>query len=75
MAESSGWDETLVNTKVTYHIEIEGKLILVRNVPARVNIETGERTFSPDTVERLQRLVRSRRRPAFIVETPVYEYA
>jgi len=75
MAESSGWDETLVNTKVTYHIEIEGKLILVRNVPARVNIETGERTFSPDTVERLQRLVRSRRPPASIVETPVYEYA
>jgi len=75
MTETTGWDETLVNTTVTYHIEIGGKLILVRNVPARVNIETGERTFSPDTVEHLQRLVRSRQRPASIVETPVYDYA
>ncbi len=75
MIEQSRWDETIVDANVTYHLEIEGKLILVRNVPARVNIETGERMFSPETVEHLQKLVRSRRRPVQTVETPVFDYA
>lgn len=75
MIEQSRWDETFVDANVTYHLEIEGKLILVRNVPARVNVETGERMFSPETVEHLQKLVRSRQRPVQTVETPVFDYA
>ena len=47
------WNETLIEQTVTYHIEMEGRLVLVENVPARVNVETGERHFSPETVERL----------------------
>lgn len=35
------WNETLTEQTVTYHIEIEGRLVLVENVPARVNVETG----------------------------------
>ena len=75
MIEQSRWEETFVDANVTYHLEIEGKLILVRNVPARVNVETGERMVSPETVEHLQKLVRSRRRPVQTVETPVFDYA
>lgn len=75
MADEAVWDETFVEKKVTYPIEIEGTLILVENVPARVNVETGETLFSPETVEHLQRLVKSRHSPARTVETPVYEYA
>ena len=41
------WNETLTEQTVTYHIEIEGRVVLVENVPARVNVETGERHFSP----------------------------
>ena len=75
MRDNTGWDETFVEAKVTYHIEIEGTSILVRNVPARLNVETGERLFSPEIVERLQEIVRSERRPVSLIETPVYEYA
>lgn len=75
MNKENLWDETFIEKKVTYHVEIDGAVILIQNVPARVNIETGEKMFSPDTVERLHRLVRSRRRPVHTVETPVYEYA
>ena len=75
MNDGTGWDERIVERKVTYHIELEGRLILVQNVPARVNVETGERMFSPATVEHLQELVRSRQLPARTIETPVYEYA
>ena len=57
MSEDSTWNETLVEEKVTYHIEFEGRLFLIENVPARVNVETGEKHFSPETVERLQQVV------------------
>jgi hypothetical protein len=40
--------------KSTYILEVEGKFIVIENVPAQVNTETGERYFSPDVVERLQ---------------------
>ncbi|MDJ1172383.1 MULTISPECIES: hypothetical protein [Roseofilum] len=49
----------LVEKTVTYGLEIEGKLILVENVPARVDEETGEQFFSPSTVERLQKIISS----------------
>ena len=75
MCDNTGWDETFVETKVTYHIEIEGTSILVRNVPARLNVETGERMFSPEIIERLQEIVRNKRLPARLIKTPVYEYA
>ena len=57
MSEDTAWNETLVEKKVTYHIELDGRLFLIENVPARVNVETGEKHFSPETVERLQQVV------------------
>ena len=57
MPDESVWNETLVEQSVTYHIEINGRSMLVENVPARVNVETGERYFAPETVERLQQAV------------------
>lgn len=75
MSENKIWDETFVERRVTYHIEMDGQLILVENVPARINVETGERMFSPDTVEHLQEIVRKKQSPKRTIETPVYEYA
>jgi hypothetical protein len=66
--------ETFVEKRVTYAIELEGKFILVENVPARVSVETGERFFSPETVERLQQMIWERK-PSRIIETPVFEFA
>lgn len=50
-------NETLIDQKVTDTLEIDGKLIIIKNVPARVNLETGEQFFSPETVDRLQQIV------------------
>ena len=69
------WNEPLVEQTVTYHIEIDGQLLLVENVPARVNVETGDRYFEPETVERLQQAVWGRCQPVRTIRTPVYEYA
>jgi YgiT-type zinc finger domain-containing protein len=73
--ESQEWKETFVEQKVTYTIELDGKFIIVENVPARVCVETGERFFSPETVERLQKTVWERRKPRRVLETPVFEFA
>ena len=68
-------NETVVEKSVTYPIEIGGQLLLVENVPARVNVETGERFFAPETVERLQQVVWGQCRPVRTVQPPVYEYS
>lgn len=67
--------ETMVASEVTYTLQHEGKLILIEHVPARVCRETGEQYFSPETVEHIQALIRSGKRPDKVIETPVYEYA
>ena len=51
------WSETLIEKRVMYSIEVDGRFIIIEDVPARVNGETGERYFSPETVERLQQAV------------------
>ena len=74
MSNNTEWNETLVEKTVTYHIEVSGRLFVIENVPARVNVETGENHFSPETVERLQKIVRERRSPVRTIQTPVYEF-
>jgi YgiT-type zinc finger domain-containing protein len=66
---------TFVEKKVSYTLEMEGRVILIENVPARVCVETGEPFFSPQTVERLQEMIWEKRQPDRVVETPVYEFA
>jgi YgiT-type zinc finger domain-containing protein len=68
-------EEHLVERRVTYTLELEGKFYIVQNVPARVNEETGEQYFSPATVERLQKVILGHENPTRIIETPVYDYA
>ena len=67
-------DENLIDQKVTYTLEMDGKLFVIENVPARVNVETGEQFFSPKTVDRLQQIVWNQHQPVRTVTLPVYEY-
>lgn len=67
--------ETFVEQKVTYVLEQQGRIVIVEHVPARVCVETGERLFAPDVVERLQQIVWEQREPTRVVETPVFEFA
>jgi len=69
------WTGNLVERKVTYTLDMNGQLIVVENVPARVNVETGEQLFSPDTVERLQKMIWKQSKPKRVIQVPVYEYA
>jgi hypothetical protein len=65
----------MIKTEVTYTLQHDGKFCLVEHVPARVCRETGELFFAPETVERIQALIKSRQQPERVIETPVYEYS
>jgi YgiT-type zinc finger domain-containing protein len=73
--ENSDMAETLLDTKVTYTLEHGGQFFIVENVPAHVCKETGEQYFAPETVEHIQAIIKSRKKPDRVVETPVYDYA
>jgi hypothetical protein len=51
---TNDWKETFAACKVTYTIKVDAKFIIIENVSAGVSLETGERLFSLETVERLQ---------------------
>ncbi len=64
----------LVEQEVTYTLLKDGQLYVIEHVPARVNLETGEEYFSPQTVEQLQRIILEKPRPARFIKTPVFEF-
>ena len=68
------WQEKLVEKQVTYTLNLNGKMIIVENVPARVNEETGEQFFSPSTVEHLQETILASQEPNHYIKVPVYDF-
>lgn len=72
---SAEWSETLVAAEVTYILEIDGEIVVIEGVPARLNAETGERYFAPETVERLHRIIYSDQSPQRMIEAPVFRFA
>ena len=66
--------ETMIETEVTYTLEMGGKFYIIEHVPARICKETGEQYFLPETVERIQSLIKGGKKPAKVIKTPVYEY-
>lgn len=67
--------ETMVERRVTYTAEVDGRIVVVENVPARVCSQTGEQFFSPQTVDRIQQIIRGAQKPVRTLQTPVYEFA
>lgn len=66
--------ETTKEFRTTYTIEHEGRFHVIENVPARICEETGEELFTAETVEHIQRIIRSEK-PLRVMETPVYNYS
>ncbi len=75
VAIMSNDQEFLVEDRVTYTLQLNGKFYLFENVPARVNDDTGEYFFSPSTLLHLQHLILNGKEPDRVIETPVYSYS
>jgi hypothetical protein len=69
------FSEKLTEKKVTYTLLKDDKFYIIEGVPARVNMETGEQLFAPETVEKLQQIIRQQQKPVRQIVTPVYEFA
>lgn len=69
------FQEKLVEKKVTYTLQKDDKFYIIEGVPARVNVETGEQLFAPETVEKLQEIIWEEKKPVREVTTPVYEFS
>ena len=68
-------NETKRDKRVTYTLEKDGTFYIIENVPARVCEETGEQFFAPATVDRLQKIILTGRKPKRTIETPIFEFA
>ncbi len=72
----SNWEsEKLVGALVRYILDLDGQLFVFENVPARVNIDTGEQFFSPSVVRRIQEAALSTNTPTRTIQAAVYEFA
>lgn len=59
--------------RVSYSLFYEGRCVIVENVPAKVCQQCGEQLFSPEVVEKLQRVVWSKKKPQRQIMTPVFD--
>jgi YgiT-type zinc finger domain-containing protein len=55
--------------------QIDGKPVLVENIPAQVCDRCGEEIFSKETTEKVRLLVRSKVKPVKSVKMDVFAYA
>ncbi len=60
---------------MTYTLYKDGRVYVIENVPARVDVETGEQYFSPDTVEALREIIMEHGKPVRVVEAPVFDFS
>ncbi len=68
------WKELLVDRNVHFAMEVDGELVIIEKVPARVNPETGEQLLSTKTVQRLRQMIKERQNPARVIQMPIYEF-
>ncbi len=67
--------EEFSEQEVTYITEVDGRVIIIERVPARVSLTTDERLYSPETVERIQAIIWGQSPLARTVSAPVYEFS
>lgn len=67
-------EEDFIETNVRYVLDLNGKLFVFENVPARVNSVTGEQFFAPNTVRRIQQIALSTQPPTQTIQVGLYEW-
>jgi YgiT-type zinc finger domain-containing protein len=55
--------------------EVDGRRVLVDNIPVQVCVQCGEMSFSRETAEKVRQLVHGDAQPISVVEVEVFEFA
>jgi YgiT-type zinc finger domain-containing protein len=54
---------------------VDGKFVLVENIPARVCTHCSEATFSRETTEKIRRMVHGEAQPVKSIQVDVFAFA
>lgn len=66
---------TFHNDRVEEVFRIDGQMVMVEQIPARVCDRCGEATFDRETVEHVRRMVHGSNRPTRHVSVDVFAFA
>lgn len=55
--------------------QLDGKPVLVENIPAQVCLRCGEEIFSRETTEKVRQIVHGKKKPIKSVQMDVFAYA
>jgi HTH-type transcriptional regulator/antitoxin MqsA len=69
-----GGRKSVVKT-VSEVFEIDGRRVLVENIPAQMCVQCGELTFSRATTEKVRRMVHGEAEPIGVAALDVFAYA
>ena len=77
MNKCSVCKSNLKHKKITYTQELEGKVYVVSDVPALVCSQCGETYLSPDTVDKIQKVIEKGEQKKLkpIQQIPVFHFA
>ncbi len=63
----------LSEKQTTYMVDLDGQVIIIKNVPSLVCTQCGDTTYSTDVVKQLERIVKQLRKEA--TELSIVNYA
>lgn len=55
--------------------DVNGRRVLVENIPVQICIQCGEMSFSAETAEKVRRMVHGEMQAIGVVELELYEFA
>lgn len=55
--------------------DIDGRRVLVENIPVQVCVQCGEMSISAETAEKVRRLIHDETQATGVVELELYEFA
>jgi YgiT-type zinc finger domain-containing protein len=64
----------VVSKTVTFVYEHDERLLVIKNVPANVCTQCGEKTYTPETTDQIMRFAHQHFKPVKRVEVPVFDY-
>jgi YgiT-type zinc finger domain-containing protein len=74
ICNNCGNTEFIIST-INKAFNIDGKLVLVENIPALICTQCHEPLITSETVEYIRNMIHSGSKPKEVVSTEVYEYA
>lgn len=55
--------------------EIDGRRVLVENIPVQICVQCGEMSFNRETAEKVRRMIHGEAEAVGVVELELYEFA